>query len=669
MTFYVINSTNSINNPTNSANALQLGLGDNAIIMADGSVLATGTSATGIFIGFSADQSTLIVNGFVYGTFDGIDSLGNFTQITVNGQVASDSTGVRLDNDSRLYVSATGIVGGGFEGIAMSDSTVVNDGTVNGGGNQAIQISSGRVTNNGLISSRGDAFFYGGDGAAVITNTGRIQGDLLTYFNASAATAQLTITNSGDWFGRISASPGADTIINTGTITGDVNLDDGNNSLDSRYGFIGGNVIAGNGIDTILLGAENTIIVGGAGGDTIDGGAGFDIVSYATGTGSGVTINLLNGTAARGDAQGDHLSNIEGLYGTLVRDVLVGDDGNNTLNGVVGADSLSGNGGNDTLIMLGGGGRAALVGGAGNDLIQLVTADAAQYGYAFNALTEVNGGTGFDTLEISNAPVMAFTGLTVRNVESLVVDDGFNYDFTSVNATVTAGQRLAVDGGSLTGTHYIRFFGSAETDGAFDFTGGAYRDTFVGGAGNDTFSGGAQLDLMTGGAGADTFIYGGVIDSKFNFRDQITDFNTAADTFEFDVVVNAVDATVSGSVSSSTDLAALVSGQFGASHAIMVNVTGGTLAGKTLLLVDANNVAGLQAAADYVIDVTGIVGTLTLADFTTSGGAAQTALPTKSVPSPIMASEYFAVETDPHMGHAFAANAQWAASTDGYLLA
>jgi hypothetical protein len=48
---------------------------------------------------------------------------------------------------------------------------------------------------------------------------------------------------------------------------------------------------------------------------------------------------------------------------------------------------------------------------------------------------------------------------------------------------------------------------------------------------------------------------------------------------------------------------------------MLVNVTGGTLAGETLLVVDANGVAGYQAAADYVIDVTGIVGALTVADF------------------------------------------------------
>jgi hypothetical protein len=44
-------------------------------------------------------------------------------------------------------------------------------------------------------------------------------------------------------------------------------------------------------------------------------------------------------------------------------------------------------------------------------------------------------------------------------------------------------------------------------------------------------------------------------------------------------------------------------------------VTGGTLSGHTFLLVDDNGVAGYQSSVDYVIDVTGMSGSLTTADF------------------------------------------------------
>ena len=87
------------------------------------------------------------------------------------------------------------------------------------------------------------------------------------------------------------------------------------------------------------------------------------------------------------------------------------------------------------------------------------------------------------------------------------------------------------------------------------------------------------------------------------------------------------------------------------------------------MMQQVTDVAGFQSGADYVIDVTGITGSLTVADFTTNDGAAQAISSTKSAPSPIMAADYFAVESDAQMGPSFAAHAQWATSTDGYLLA
>ncbi len=203
----------------------------------------------------------------------------------------------------------------------------------------------------------------------------------------------------------------------------------------------------------------------------------------------------------------------------------------------------------------------------------------------------------------------------MRGIEQLVVGDGSNYNFTAAAATVASGARLAVDGGSLTGANRIAFDGSIETaGGAFDFTGGTGTDTFIGGSGDDTFAGGGRGDALTGGAGADTFIFNGVADSKFSTRDVITDFNAAADTLQFDVEVTAVEAQIAGSASSAADMNALAA-SLDAGHAVLVDVTGGTLAGRLLLLVDANGSDGFQAGTDYCIDVTGMTGTLTVADF------------------------------------------------------
>jgi Ca2+-binding RTX toxin-like protein len=467
------------------------------------------------------------------------------------------------------------------------------------------------VINNGTMSSRSDTIYYTGEARSTIRNTGTILGNLYTI--PGGADPGLNIINSGLWDGRLQLTAGDDFINNTGTITSEIDLYDGDNHLDSRYGFVGGDVVAGNGTDIILLGAGDSGIVGGGGGDTIDGGVGFDTVSYV-GSAVGVSVNLLTGTAAGGDARGDHLSNIEGLVGTVVRDTLVGDDGANVLNGLIGRDTLTGNGGNDT-IQMAGAGPAVIDAGSGNDLIQLQSADASMYGYAFTAATRVQGGTGYDTLEVRQARVMTFTDTTVRGIEHLLMDDGFDYDFTSADATVASGARLLVDGLALSAGNFLHFNGAAETNGHFDFLGGDAKDIFIGGALGDTFTGGVSGDLLTGGAGADTFAYHETSDSKFSLRDHITDFNAAADHLQFDFAVAAVDAPVSGSASTAADLSALASGHMGVGEAILVTVTGGALAGSKLLLVDANGTAGFQGAGDFCIDVTGMTGTLDVGDF------------------------------------------------------
>jgi len=54
----------------------------------------------------------------------------------------------------------------------------------------------------------------------------------------------------------------------------------------------------------------------------------------------------------------------------------------------------------------------------------------------------------------------------------------------------------------------LTFDGSAETDGAFNITGGGAADTIKGGSGNDTIDGGAGSNNITAGLGHDTLICG-----------------------------------------------------------------------------------------------------------------------------------------------------------------
>ena len=102
----------------------------------------------------------------------------------------------------------------------------------------------------------------------------------------------------------------------------------------------------------------NDMLFGGSGNDTLDGGAGADVLIGGDGTdtadyslsAAGVTVSLLTGLGAGGDAQGDTLGGIENITGSAQADTLTGDGAANTLDGGSGNDTLIGGAGADTLI-------------------------------------------------------------------------------------------------------------------------------------------------------------------------------------------------------------------------------------------------------------------------------------------------------------------------------
>src|SRR4029078_4649594 len=118
--------------------------------------------------------------------------------------------------------------------------------------------------------------------------------------------------------------------------------------------------------NTLIGNAGDDTLQGGAGADSLDGGAGTaDFADYSCSS-AGVTVNLSTGSGSGGDAAGDTITGIEGLFGSAFADVLTG-DGN--------ANTLIGNAGDDTL--QGGAGADRLDGGAGTDLADYTNSAAA----------------------------------------------------------------------------------------------------------------------------------------------------------------------------------------------------------------------------------------------------------------------------------------------------
>ncbi|MCX8226690.1 MAG: calcium-binding protein, partial [Sulfitobacter sp.] len=288
---------------------------------------------------------------------------------------------------------------------------------------------------------------------------------------------------------------------------------DGNN--DAIYGY-GGN-------DTITAGAGNDTLVGGTGADSLDGGTGTDVADYSTSS-AAVTVNLVTGTGAGGDAQGDTLTNIENLTGSGFNDNLTGDGNANLLRGGGGNDSLQGGAGNDTLV--GGAGADSLTGGLGIDL-----ADYSESGAGITVNLANGTGTGGDAQGDTLAGIENLTGSDFNdrltgdaNANVLsggagqdtltggagadTLDGGIGTDradYSASSAAVTVNLATGIGtGGDAQGdtlSNIENLTGSKFND---SLTGDGNANAIDGGGGADTLVGGAGSDTLTGAGGADS---------------------------------------------------------------------------------------------------------------------------------------------------------------------
>jgi Ca2+-binding RTX toxin-like protein len=236
-----------------------------------------------------------------------------------------------------------------------------------------------------IDAGAGDDLLNGERGPDVLLSGDQV--DTVTYFGRSAG---IFATIADDCAGIACAQandgqPGEGDTISLGT--------------ENVIGGFGSDTISGNGGPNVLTGgsgadqldgrAGRDVLVpgGGDGPDVVTGGTGIDMVDYAPGIEGGVTVSL-DGVANDGvEGETDNAGlDVEGIVGSGGADVLSGQPSTavaNILLGNGGDDSLDGFAGNDVLD--GGLGLDELRGGTGNDL--LASADLA-------ADTLVDCGTG-----------------------------------------------------------------------------------------------------------------------------------------------------------------------------------------------------------------------------------------------------------------------------------
>jgi Ca2+-binding RTX toxin-like protein len=230
----------------------------------------------------------------------------------------------------------------------------------------------------------------------------------------------------------------------------------GTNLADQIYGLAG---------DDELVGFDgDDLLEGGQGADVLWGGYGLDLASYRD-SDQGVAVDLRDGYATGGHAEGDILHEIEGAIGSAYDDNLMGTYGdNNVLRGGGGADTLYGLGGDDAL--RGEAGDDRLVGGPGDDLLE--------------------GGAGSDTA----------------------------YFHAAVVADLAAG--------TATGGDQV---GSDRLAGIENLAGSGGDDRLAGDNRANILIGEQGADALEGRGGADRFVYYGTYESRPGAADRILDFS------------------------------------------------------------------------------------------------------------------------------------------------
>jgi Ca2+-binding RTX toxin-like protein len=486
---------------------------------ADNDSLDGGTDADILYGGTGNDTlSGSTGNDYLFGEA-GDDSLdgGDDTDVLYGG-AGADSLDGGAGNDYASYYNF-GVAGSTL--VVNLLSTGLNTGDAQGDTYANIEwLQGSRYAHNNLTGDLNNNRLYSYDGNDTLNGGGG--NDLLYGGNGN----DLYIVDGGDAVGE-SLNFGNDTVessvsfalaanIENLVLTGTAIISGTGNTLANV--ITGNNVVntlAGNAGDDTLLGKDgNDVLRGGAGADSLDGGNGIDLASYYYDSSSPITVILAdagNGTGTGGDAQGDHLINIENLQGSLdANSNLTGNSGNNVLYAYNGNDTLNGEAGNDVLYA--GAGKDNLNGGANIDYLYGQAGDDILHGDAGNDV--LYGGTGND-----------------------VIDGGADVDIVSyydaigpitVNLTLNTGN-MGTDVDTLSNIENIQ----GSQTGNSDLTGNGSNNVLYGYNGNDKLKGNGGNDYLISGAGNDEFVFaGGLITTTIAAllgTDTISDFAVGVD--------------------------------------------------------------------------------------------------------------------------------------------
>ncbi len=327
-------------------------------------------------------------------------------------------TGLNIDLSS---------AGDGYGGLTVADPYAGTD-TIQGfaslyglQGSDFNDILTGNATANRIRGNGGNDTIDGGTHPAGTH-------DQVDYANATGAvTVDLGDGTNGTATGD--SSVGNDTLLNIDGVIGTDFADSITGRVDGNTQFFG---LAGD--DTFNGSGSGVSFSYTHGSDTFTGVGSGNEITYHNSP-EGVTVNLATGTALDGFGNTDQFSGIQIVQGSGYGDLLIGDSGDNILDGSS-PQQPDGTDGIDTLI--GGGGSDTLIGGTGFDIASF----ADQPGHI-----EVNG-YGGTVNQYDDTNTLTATS-TVSSIEKVIGTDGNDiYDSSSgLNSANSAGYDVFEGGG------------------------------------------------------------------------------------------------------------------------------------------------------------------------------------------------------------------------------
>jgi Ca2+-binding RTX toxin-like protein len=327
------------------------------------------------------NEDWVVNEGVTISRIDGvgvyIDPLATGASLTVYGTVANGGSqyGAIIMNadDSEVVVGDTGYVQSAKIGVDMvQERAILSNGGFIGGHDAAVLSENDDqvITNSGKL----DGYLTGikaNHDNLIVTNTGKILGHGAAIISDTEYDETFTLNNYGlvkaDGDNAITGGLGVETIVNKGTINGDIKLGGGNDHFDFSTGNVLGTVYGGSGHDSYIVNGQEDLIVELAefGTDDVTARSDFKLGANI----ENLTLWGQGDFFGRGNALGNHI---------------IGNDGDNLLRGMAGNDLLSGAMGKDQL-----------VGGLGSDTFYFTYKDGTDTIMDFDAT-----GADHDTIDL-----------------------------------------------------------------------------------------------------------------------------------------------------------------------------------------------------------------------------------------------------------------------------